>query len=150
MKTLSFSLLLFLSCNTYAGQESCFVAIDTSQMTASIQSEIDDTIKIEQIVGAALKIEVGSKMYDGTVAILQVETASGLRGSSVSGFQREEQRFQVECDGGSMTVKKQSRGKRIMKSDGIRADVEGCDGYMHITTEGTMFSPVLCEAPTAN
>lgn len=142
--------LLLVSSNAFAGV-SCFVATDTSKMTADIRDENTlAVVKTEQIISASLKIEVGSKMYNGTVATLDVQTASGLHGSSLSGLVRQEQRFQVECDGGSMSVTEIEEGIRLVKADGLRADIQGCDGTIDINTAGTTFDQVACEAPKAH
>ena len=142
--------LLLVGSSAFAA-ETCFVAKDTSAMKASIETDkkFDD---VQQIVAASLKLSSGGKMYNGSdLADLSITTDQGVK--AVSSSFLDMGTYVVECDGGRMSVEKNSDGSVLIKTDRIRADIEGCDGTLEIMTlskSGTRFDEVLCEAPSTN
>lgn len=143
--------LMLVSSNAFASQ-ACYKAADTSMMKASIENENSKFDEFQQIVEASLVLYTNSKYKDSNgvlkLADLSITTANGVKALASSFLHQGV--YSVECDGGNMNVQKNSDGSVTLKTERIRADIEGCDGTVDISTfgdAGTKFEQVLCPAP---
>ena len=141
--------VLLVGSNAFA-QNLCFEAKDASKLTAVISNDVDDNTTTEQLAKASLKLQ---GQANSASVLVNVETQSGIKATSVAFYQADRDVYQVECDGGNLRVESTTADTVLIASKGFRADSDGCGGTLKISTpssEYVEFLPVQCAAESSN
>ena len=130
--------------------ESCFVAENPASISVSvIDSNSGEVLRSTNAAGASLKLHVEPE-YGTMLSDMNVVTDDGLN-VNVGAIRTSEDvqnagftTYYVECDGGRMDITDVNNGVVSMTTDGIRADIDGCDGTATVRSLGTLFRAVSC------